>query len=106
MNRAASLQDARKALKYEFGLLFAVLCNFASLREISSAIKFTPGRKDTKHRKGVHKVRPHRPQNLVPEGYVTLHLGQSTSTGRGADQAICDPPSDAPQRPQNFVPAG
>ena len=54
----------------------------------------------------VHNVRPQRPQNFVPEGYVTPQPGHSTSTGRGADQAIWAPPSDAPQRPQNFVPAG
>jgi hypothetical protein len=37
---------------------------------------------------------------------VELHPGQRTSTGRGAFQAIALPPSDAPHRPQNFVPAG
>jgi len=35
-----------------------------------------------------------------------LHPGHRLSTGLGADQAIADPPNDAPQRPQNFVPAG
>jgi len=29
-----------------------------------------------------------------------------TSTGRGAIQAMAAAPSEAPQRPQNFVPAG
>ena len=37
---------------------------------------------------------------------MELHPGQRTSTGRGALQAIALPPRDAPQRPQNFVPAG
>jgi hypothetical protein len=35
-----------------------------------------------------------------------LHPPQRTSTGRGAFQAIALPPKEAPQRPQNFVPAG
>ena len=37
---------------------------------------------------------------------MELHPEQRTSTGRGAVQAIALPPRDAPQRPQNFVPAG
>jgi hypothetical protein len=51
-------------------------------------------------------VRPQRPQNLVPEGYVAEQFPHTTSTGRGAFQEIAEPPIEAPQRPQNFVPAG
>src|SRR5262249_5892598 len=51
-----------------------------------------------------HSVRPQRPQNFVPTGYVTLHPGQSSSTGCGFFQAISAPPKDAPHLPQNFVP--
>jgi len=51
-------------------------------------------------------VRPQRPQNLVPGGYVAEQLPQTTSTGRGAFHEIAAPPIEAPQRPQNFVPNG
>jgi len=42
---------------------------------------------------------------LVPEGYVAEQPLHTTSTGRGAFQDMAEPPIEAPQRPQNLVPA-
>lgn len=115
MNRAESLYEKVKIAQVSFGVRrlerrsrlsgCSLMCLVGPMRPMCTMGQMRTYRSDETSE--LHSVRPQRPQNFVPEGYVTPQPGHNTSTGFGAaDHAICAPPSDAPQRPQNFVPGG